>query len=97
MDSSGDGEVTVDELIVAVGSALNGCTGALAGEYSGGVEFDSSHAGAISLAADANGQVSGSLLVSASGHASSRFSPLFSFTFPVGGVSVALSGTYSNP
>ena len=91
MDSSGEGEVTINELIAAVNSALNGCmTGNLAGDYSGAVTFDSTHAGSINLTADANGQVSGALLVTET----PRIRRSLSFAFPVGGVSVALTGPY---
>jgi len=93
LDSSGDGEVTVDELIRAVSNALTGCpAGSFAGDYSASVSFDATHAGTINLSADGSGQVSGSLLVTSPRAA--RLQPYLSFTFPVGGVSVALSGTY---
>lgn len=88
-DSNGDQQVTVDEIITAVNHALNGCP-AYGGNYSGSVTFDAQHQGSIQLSVDANGHVSGALLVSAGG-AASRFQP--NLTFPAGGVSATLSGS----
>ncbi len=95
-DVNSDAEVTVTELIGAVNSALNGCTnGSFAGDYSGSVTFDPTHTGTINLAAESNGQVSGSLLVASSAALRAVGSAAgLSFTFPVGGVSVAVSGTF---
>ncbi|MBI3786247.1 MAG: PD40 domain-containing protein [Deltaproteobacteria bacterium] len=93
LDGNGDGEVTIDELIAAVGNALTGCpAGNFSGSYAAAVDFDGTHNGSINLSADTNGHVSGSLLITSP--ARSRFTPNLSFTFPVGGVSVAVSGTY---
>jgi hypothetical protein len=95
-DTNTDGEVTVNELIGAVNNALNGCpAGNFAGDYSARVTFDATYSGSVSLSAEGNGLVSGSLLV-ASGSALQVAGGAagLSFTFPVGGVSVAVSGTY---
>ena len=95
LDASTDGEVTIDELITAVANALNGCTAAnYSGDYAASVAFDATHAGTINLSADSGGHVTGSLLVSSVARA--HFRPELSFTFPVGGVSVAVTGTYDS-
>jgi TolB protein len=96
LDSSGNHIVTIDELIGAVEHALSGCpSGTFAGDYAASVSFDAAYAGIINLTADANRQVSGSLLVT-SGVALRAGSAAagLSFTFPVGGVSVGVSGMY---
>lgn len=87
-DSSGDGQVTINELISAVNSALNGCGGVFAGDYAGTLDLGG-QTGTLDLTVDADGQATGSLVV---GSASlvSRF--VRALTFPVGGVSVALTG-----
>ena len=97
-DVNGDGAVAVNELIGAVNNALDGCNGSFAGDYSGRVTFDATYSGIINLTAQSNGQVSGSLLV-ASGAALRAVGALagLSFTFPLGGVSVALAGTVVDP
>jgi Tol biopolymer transport system component len=88
-ETNSDGKVTINELVSGVKNILAGChAGNFAGDYSGSVDFDATHSGAINLSAETSGTVSGSLLVAGS-HARS-----LSFTFPIGGVSVALSGTY---
>lgn len=92
-DNNNDGQVTIDEILAAVHNALNGCpTGDLAGDYAGAVSFDATHSGSLNLSADADGQVSGSLVVSNTLHV--RFQPSLSFTFPAAGFSVTVSGTY---
>ena len=96
MDASGEGEVTVDELVGAVRNALSGCPmGGLAGPYSASVSFDASHNGIINLEADANGGVTGSLVI-VSPHANSRLQQQFSSGFPVNGVPVNVSGSYDS-
>ncbi len=99
LDASGDGTVTVSELIGAVNSALGGCGGgSFAGRYSGRVTFDATHSGLIDLTAERSGQMLGTLMVS---DASSRRAvggvAGLSFVFPVGGVSVALTGSLLDP
>jgi hypothetical protein len=97
-DVNGDGAVTVNELIGAVNSALNGCNGSFAGDYSGRVTFDATYSGTINLTAQSNGQVAGSLLVeSATALRAVGSVAGLSFTFPVGGVSVALTGSLVDP
>jgi hypothetical protein len=92
-DSNNDQQVTIDEILSAVNNALNGCSmGGFAGDYSGDIVFDATHSGSINLSADANGQVSGMLVVTNTLRA--RFQPAFSFTFPAAGFSVTVSGTY---
>lgn len=95
-DGNSDSSVTVDELITAINNALSGCPGDFAGSYESHppLSFDSGHTGTINLSATAEGLVIGSLLVTDVAHAFSRFAPALSFTFPVGGVSVSLSGAY---
>lgn len=93
VDRSQDGEVTVDEIIGAVNSALGGCpTGSYAGDYAATVAFDATHSGIANLTADAAGQVSGSIFIGTTARA--RAARQLSFTFPVNGVSVGVSGTY---
>src|SRR5262249_39110041 len=90
-DRGGDGAVTIDELIAAIGAVLNGCPrSAFAGEYTAAVTFDASHSGMLALTADANGQITGSL-VAAGTHSSAHF-----ISFPFGGVSVTLTGSYDS-
>jgi len=94
-DTDGSGDVTVNELIAAVNSALNSCpAGNFAGDYTATVVFDATHSGIVSLSAGTDGQVDGSIVVSGPTSSAVRFRPAFTFTFPVGGVSVSLSGTY---
>ncbi|WP_447516289.1 hypothetical protein, partial [Clostridioides difficile] len=64
IDSSGDGEVTIDELIVAVSQALIGCpTQTVAGDYSVTLTLDPGHYGIINLNVNASNQASGALLL----------------------------------
>ncbi len=94
-DTSGDGAVTIDEIIAAITAALNGCTATdLSGDYAAPVTFDASYGGILNLTAHANGGVAGSLLVSRTNSRVGGSGGAFGFTFPVNGVSVALTGTY---
>lgn len=94
-DTDGSGDVTINELIAAVNAALNSCPmGNFAGDYAATVDFDATHSGIVNLSANATAQVTGSLLATSSAGSAARFQPAFSFTFPIGGVSVALTGTY---
>ena len=94
-DANTDGAVTVNELIGAVNHALNGCPGgSFAGDYSAPVTFDATNSGSVNLSAQANGQISGSLLVASHSALQAGAAAGLSFTFPVGGVSVAVTGTY---
>lgn len=92
-DGNADQQVTVDEILSGVNNALNGCAG-LSGAYSAEVTFDATHSGIINLTAHSDGQVSGSVVVTSGSSIFSRFEPSLSFTFPVGGVSVSVVGTY---
>ncbi len=87
-----DAVVSVDDLVAAVGSAHSGCGASFAGDYAATVTFDASHTGILNLTADAHGEVDGSILITT---ASRKFHARISFSFPVGGASVALSGSYS--
>lgn len=94
-DTSADGAVTIDELIASITAALNGCTReSLVGDYAAQVSFDATHAGILNLNASSGGQIHGSLLVTNSAARAARGTASFGFTFPVGGVSVALTGFY---
>jgi len=93
MDANNDGDVTINELISAVNSVLNGCTtSGLAGAYAGAVTFDATHDGVINLTATDNGQATGTMVVGDTSGGGSGAA--LSFTFPIGGTSVSLSGTY---
>lgn len=87
----GDAVVAVDDLVAAVESARASCGGSFAGDYAATVTFDASHTGIINLTADADGEVSGSILITTTAR---KFQPRISFNFPIGGASVALSGPY---
>lgn len=94
IDGDRDGTVTVDEIIGAVNSAVGGCpAGSFAGDYAASVGFDATHVGIVNLAATAAGEVSGSIFIGPTG-ARSQSARHLSFTFPVNGVSVALTGMY---
>ncbi len=95
-DVNGDNMVTVNELIMAVNAALNGCSaGGFAGTYSGTVIFDATFRGTIQLDADEAGAIAGTMAVSSvRGRAGAGSGGALSFTFPVGGVLVPVSGTY---
>ena len=95
-DPDNSGTIDVTEIVQAVNNALGSCpAGSFAGSYAAPVTFDATHSGVVNLTAEATGQVSGSLVIGgSSAAANSRFVAALSFTFPVGGVSVAVSGTY---
>jgi Tol biopolymer transport system component len=92
-DGNTDQQVTVDEILTGVNNALNGCVD-LAGAYSAQVTFDPGYVGVININVAPEGQITGSLVVTGDAQALSHFHPNMSFTFPVGGVSVALTGMY---
>jgi plastocyanin len=61
LDTNGDGQVAINELIGAVGNALRGC--GFAGRYTAAVELDGGATGTIELAAAPDGHATGSLTI----------------------------------
>jgi len=87
----GDGVVGVEDVVAAVGNAHQGCRSDFSGDYAANVTFDASHRGILNLSAAASGAVDGSILITGTARASY---PRLSFNFPIGGASVALTGSY---
>lgn len=87
LDGNADQQVTVEEIIRAVNGALNGCPPeGFVGNYSATVSFDATHGGLLNLAVAEDGSVGGTMLITAAAPRA------VSINFPVGNVSVVLTG-----
>jgi hypothetical protein len=103
MDTSGEGDVTVDEIVNALNNGLLGCP-AFTGQYSGTVSLDAGRRATVELNAQANGQASGTATISEAagfrglfrGGGSSPISLTITGTFDLDSGIFALSGSFSD-